>query len=323
MIFLTPALQVISRQWPDARFHFLLSTTGSRDIIELNPHTESILEADVTSPGEIIRILSYVTNIKPDLVFSGTRTNPLKCGLIGIACKARYRLGESSGAGRVLYNYKVPFDNTLHAVMANLRIARAILPGDHIPTPKIWTSEQDVHSAESFLQENSLSGKIVGFHHGSGYNMAYKRWPLDRFIELGRMIIEKGDNNIIIFGGPDEQAEGEKIRNALGSHVINGAGQLSVRQSYEVMKRCDVFISNDSGPMHLAATANTKVIALFGPTLDQITGPWGEGHIILTDDISCRPCYNFRPVTCTHLNCMKNITVEKVFEKLSEVIKET
>lgn len=322
VIFLTPALQIISDKFPEAQFHFLLSRSRSREIIELHPQTGSIIES-TASKKEALTIITAMRKIKPDLVFSGRRTNPLNCGLLGIISKARYRLGESFGAGKILYNLKAGFDTALHAVEANMKMARVIAPGQGIPSLKIWTSESDRKTAKTFLRDQHIEGAAIGFHPGSGPAMAYKRWPLDRFIELGRMIIEKSGIKIIVFGSAEEKELGEMICNSLGSHAVNAAGLLSIRKAYEVMKICSVFISNDTGPMHLAATAKSKVIALFGPTPNTTYIPWGEGHEIITDTIDCRPCYRYKPVTCTHLSCMKNISVKQVFETFLEVMKKT
>lgn len=310
-ILLTPAIRAFESIAPSARLHFLVPKNGSRQVVERHPRSGSIVEID-----PLIRrlppLIRQVRRIRPDMVMSASGTNPFKCGLIGLLGGGRIRLGESFGAGRVLYNRTVPYDPAQHECTANMRMINALSPIAATPDPTVWTTEEDRSVAERFIIEHHLGCRWVGLHLGSGPAMAYKRWPTDRFIEAARQLIESSNCRIVLFGGPDEVAISDSAVVRIGEHAVSAVGKLTLRQSYEVMKHAALFISNDSGPMHLAAAAGIPVIAIFGPTMDRRTSPLGHRTVVITAQVACRPCYKYKPVTCSSFECLNKITVSQI-----------
>jgi ADP-heptose:LPS heptosyltransferase len=114
----------------------------------------------------------------------------------------------------------------------------------------------------------------------------------------------------VLTGSAAERAQIDKI--AQGRN--NLAGQTDLFQLAELYRRCCVVISNDSGPMHLAAAVGTPVVAIFGPTDPALTGPYGKQHVALRADIPCSPCFKDSCANRVHMECMKLITVEQVLE---------
>jgi len=158
--------------------------------------------------------------------------------------------------------------------------------------------------------------------------MAYKRWPAERFIELGRRIKASfPELRIILFGGAQERSLSDAAASSIGGETVSAAGRFSICQTYEVLKKCPLLICNDSGVMHLAAAAGSKVVALFGPTRECVSGPWGGGHRIIRAG-ECRACYHGRPVKCDEsisgsnlpVKCMDAISVETVHACVCEEI---
>lgn len=320
LIMLTPAIQAICKHFPDATLDFLLPKNRSREIIELHPQIGEIIETG-NSWHDVPTLISKLRKLNPDLVFSATGTNPLRCGLLGLISGAEYRLGESFKAGKCLYNLKVPYQPEQHEVMSNFLMAGEITGENEQPDLCIWSSGQDKNAAVQKLDGNK-DNVLIGIHPGSGPKMDYKRWPEGNFAELCTRIAEKHTVEFLVFGGPEEKEAAGRIAGKAIASIRNLAGELTVRESYEAMKRCGLFISNDSGPMHLAAAAGTKVLALFGPTLEYRTSPWGKGHMIITADESCRPCYKYRPVVCKDYKCMENISIEQVLQKSDDLLKD-
>jgi ADP-heptose:LPS heptosyltransferase len=150
--------------------------------------------------------------------------------------------------------------------------------------------------------------------------MSYKRWPEDRFIETARILSHRFNCRTVIFGGPGEKETAAAVADSIGYGAVTAAGYLTIRESFEVMKYAALFISNDSGPMHLAAAAGCPVVAIFGPTMDHKTAPLGNQSVILTSDVLCRPCYRYKPVTCSTLECLKKITVEMVVTEAEKML---
>jgi heptosyltransferase II len=310
MVLLTPAVKAFHDRYPGARLHFLIPQNGARQLIEHHPLIGTIVEIEPGSQS-LFSLIATLRKIRPDMVIAANGTNPLKCGLLGIGSGARYRLGELFKAGRLLYNIKVPFVPKMHETQANnALIARLGADTENI-SPTVWTTDDDRRKAETFLREQIGGRPWVGFHLGSGPAMTYKRWDTDRFILVGRRLTDRFNCTIVIFGGPEEVHMAREVCEEIGNGAVCAAGKLSIRQSFCAMRHASLFISNDSGPMHLAAAAGVPVIAIFGPTMDYKTSPLGDATII-TAPVSCRPCYDYRQVTCTSRECLDGITVGQV-----------
>jgi ADP-heptose:LPS heptosyltransferase len=319
LVLLTPALQAFEALYPQARLHFMLPDNGARQVVECHPRIGAIVET-VASNWSLPLLINKLLRIRPDIVVAANGTNPLKCGIIGLLCRAPLRLGESFKAGKLLYNITVPFDPMLHESAANMRLIQRLSLETESPGPMVWTTEDDRSAAKEFIAANGLDRRWVGLHLGSGPAMSYKRWPTERFIEVSRALVDRFACRIVIFGGPDEALMAKDASEKIGKAATIAAGKLTIRQSFEVMKRSALFISNDSGPMHLAAAAGAPVIALFGPTLDNKTSPLGSRSMVLTAPVACRPCYKYKPIECQTMECLNNISVNQVVEAAVKVL---
>ncbi|MBN2301212.1 MAG: lipopolysaccharide heptosyltransferase II [Lentisphaerae bacterium] len=121
----------------------------------------------------------------------------------------------------------------------------------------------------------------VGFVPGSARGPS-KQWPAEHFIKLGRLLIDAYNCRILLFGTSDERKHCERISAGIERNVINLSGKTSLPETATLMKGCDVVVTNDSGGMHLAAAAGARVMAIYGLTDPEITGPIGNGHRILS-----------------------------------------
>ena len=145
-------------------------------------------------------------------------------------------------------------------------------------------------------------------------------WPEDNFARLGQLITEEAESKIIIFGGPDEEAIGKRLAGAIGSNAVNLAGQTSLRESAALIQKCRLFITNDSGPMHMATAVDTAVIAIFGPTVEGLGFfPLGKSRVI-EREMPCRPCslHGSRECPKKHFRCMRDISAEDILELTKE-----
>jgi len=105
----------------------------------------------------------------------------------------------------------------------------------------------------------------------------------------------------------------------MGSPPLNLAGRTNLKELAYLYTRCRLLVTTDTGPMHMASAMGCPVVALFGPTAPWRTGPYGKGHKVIRADVECSPCFKKR---CDHMKCMKEITEDKVFEGVREVITE-
>ena len=145
-----------------------------------------------------------------------------------------------------------------------------------------------------------------------GGNWDPKRWPKESFAVLSDMLARKYGVRIVITGGAKEKGLAENIRSIMKNSAVVTCGDTNLKQLGAIFERSYLVVANDTGSMHIAVAMGTKVIALFGPTSPEITGPYGTGNYrVVNSRIECDiPCYD---VTCRDNRCMKAISVEEVF----------
>jgi lipopolysaccharide heptosyltransferase II len=175
------------------------------------------------------------------------------------------------------------------------------------------------------LDENSTGGHpLLALNAGAEYGPA-KRWPIERFIAAAREVQRRTNCIWLIVGGQADTALAERITSAVGnaqSVVRNLAGQTSLRELMALLKLCRLLITNDTGPMHVAAALGTPVVVPFGSTSPELTGPGLPGdprHRLLKSDVPCSPC--FLRECPIDFRCMNGISVERVVDAVVETLK--
>jgi len=137
-----------------------------------------------------------------------------------------------------------------------------------------------------------------------------KNWPAERFAAVARHLQQRGAS-ITLLGAPADRPACQTIADALPAPCHNLAGTTSIVEMGSILKDADLLISNDSGPVHMAAAVGTRTLVVFGPTNPGRTGPFGEGHRVLQALSTCQPCMRRR---CKHpeSSCIRNITADDV-----------
>jgi heptosyltransferase-1 len=138
-----------------------------------------------------------------------------------------------------------------------------------------------------------------------------KNWPAQSFVDAAKRMLKSGPMSFYVVGGPGEVEACETIAAQIGSCASSVAGKYSIPESGGLLKSMDLVICNDSGPMHISAAVGTSVLAVFGPTDQVSTGPYGKGHRVLTADVDCRPCFS-RKCRKGDLRCLQQVTPEMV-----------
>ena len=148
---------------------------------------------------------------------------------------------------------------------------------------------------------------------GATYGLA-KCWYPERFGELGKRLVQKRNASILLFGTAEEGSTAKKIVEHIKEGAIDLTGKTDLLHLAAILERCQILVTNDTGTLHVAAAVGTPVVAIFGPTDPDTTGPWGEGHAIVKKEVPCGPC--LKRVCPTDHACMKNIGVEDVEEAI-------
>jgi lipopolysaccharide heptosyltransferase II len=152
-----------------------------------------------------------------------------------------------------------------------------------------------------------------------GASTPYKQWPLSHWHALCGKLQESGFS-LVIVGGPKEAEAGSDLAAAFGSHTVNLAGKTTLAELANTLAHCDLMVSADTGPLHVAAAVGTRVVALFGCTDPVRTGPYGKEHVALRELIACSPC--FRNPTCNGaVDCMRLLDPDRVYKEIAAILR--
>jgi len=168
-----------------------------------------------------------------------------------------------------------------------------------------------------YFKPKKYKKQTLGINPGATYGSA-KRWYPEEFAKVANALGERYD--VIIFGGPGEEEIAYEIeKNLTISNYQNLCGKLSIKELAEHIGGVSLFITNDSGPMHIAAAYNVPIVALFGPTRYDETSPYSPNHKIVTKNLECAPCMK-RECPLGHHACMKEIKAQDVLKAVKELV---
>jgi len=226
----------------------------------------------------------------------------LRSGIITVATGSSLRVGfqEAREGSRFFYTHKVKGGKDIHAVDRYLKVAAFLncrIDDVCFPLPLSFNS--------SLLTDLSIPKDYAVIAPGARWRT--KRWPPEKFGELVSLL----PLNTVVVGGKGDEGIAKEIVALSKGKADSLAGKTTLKELIEVIRGAQFFVSNDSGPMHIAAALGIPVLAIFGPTDPVRTGPYGRGHIVIREDVSCAPCFKR---SCSDLRCMRDLSVEKVFE---------
>ena len=144
-----------------------------------------------------------------------------------------------------------------------------------------------------------------------------KLWEPERFAALADRIMAEFSCSVVFTGSGEDRPVIENISSMMKNAPLNLAGKTGLKELASLYGRCRVLVTTDTGPMHMGAAMGCPVVALFGPTSPLRTGPYGLKHRVVTSGAECGPCFK---KACDHWSCMKNITVDSVFEAVREIL---
>jgi len=160
--------------------------------------------------------------------------------------------------------------------------------------------------------------KLVAIHPFSA--VAERGWPLENFASLAQRVSTEAGCRSIILGGAGDSKTFNQVRHLFGESTVDLVGKCTLRETIALLKRCVLFVGNDSGIMHLAAAAQTPLVALFGPQSPIKFGPWSQRAKVIYKGLQCSPCRQkffseCEPSSRMRPACMEAITVEEVLQE--------
>jgi len=325
-ILSTPAIHALREAFPKAEL-MAIAHRRVEEIFNKNPDLDYVFvydpEAEHRGFFQFLRFLSTLREKRVDssIIFPLSFSSAWMVYLAG----ARERIGYSTEGRGFLLTKRIPLPPNFkrkHLLDSYLEIILSL--GIETRERRLFPplSFEDEKKAKTLLESEGIKEDktLIGINPGAKFGPA-KRWFKERFILLGKEILHHFSGLIVVFGSSEERVLSEEIARSIGEKAISLAGKTSLGTLAAIVKRCCLFISNDTGPMHLASAVGTPVIAIFGSTSSQWTGPIGERDVVIQEPISCSPCYK-RKCLYGHYQCMNLISVDKVYRIVREFLDE-
>jgi heptosyltransferase II len=330
LILYTPVLRALRRDFPESHIALLVASPTAAKLLEGCKELDEIILINKKRKSFLywLKIFKHIKKLHFDLVLTSFLDKSLKVALFSWLSGARYRVGYKNKVYGWLYSHQVPITEKKHEIEYNLDLVRALgltVRRANEKVPFIYTTPLEEELANDFLLKNQISPRdlLIGVHPGSGLSIgSAKRWSREKFASLCDLILTIPKAKVIVFGGPEERYAAEEMAKFMSKKPVIIAGDTDIRTTAALIKRSALFISNDSGLMHLATAVKTPVLAIFGPTLWWKNYPWGKNNAMLRKEMACSPCYNYESIQCKTLKCLKMIKVEEAWQKVKEMLEQ-
>lgn len=319
VLLTTPLLRAIRTKWPGARVT-VLTKRGHLPLISDNPN---VTEAFGVTPQETVRdVAALIRRVRYSHMLDlqgGLRTLPYRSlarGPWSGFSHRRFARTMLIRFKRNRYAEHVPVPERYFEAAADLGVEPDGGP------PEFHLHSSAAERAAGWLTRAGVGGARALVAIAPGAAHATKRWPVEHWTKLVRLITHTGAD-IVAVGGPQDSAVGAEIAARGGAHVASAAGELSLQETGAVLRRAAALISGDTGVMHMATGVGTPVVALFGPTVRQFGFfPYNAHASVVERNLTCRPCSSHGSAECPlqHHLCMREILPDMVFTTLTRTL---
>lgn len=346
-----PALKALRTAYPLAHITWLVEDRA-RDILYDNPDLDEIVvfprkkwKNGIGDPAsffstifEAAAFFKSLRNNAFDLIidFQGN----LKSGLMTMFSGKGIKLGFESKACK---EWNHLFTNRhahllkerIHRIDKNLALLKSIGINARYTRPQIIAARKDKEYILDFLNQNTDRKKpLIVIHPGTSEFGQFKRWPASNYARLGDMLIERLNVSVLFTWGPSEFGIVEDIVSLMKQQPVISCRTQSLKQLTEIIGQSSIFISGDTGPMHIASILDKPIVAIFGPKDPVIYGPYAYSRAVNNDngrkshdlsiaarvikkDMPCSPC---KKRSCKHNACINTVSPDEVFEASSELL---
>ena len=323
-----PLVRAIKGKYPGSKLDYLTGN-WSKGVLEGNKDINEVIsfEDEIVFKKKLFKILALIKDLKEkryDLCFVLDKS--WLWGVFAYLSCIKFRIGFDRFSEGFANNLTIPYDGSKYELDYYMDIAGLIGIKKIDKNMLLDLSEKDKKFLDDFLLNNNLKNKkLIGIAAGGaenpGQKMHVKRWPKEKYIEFVKLILkEKKNAAILLFGGKNDVELNESIVKETDKiRTYNLAGKTTIKQAAALMKKCKVFVTHDSGTMHIAAAVKAPLIVLFGATNPKRFAP--RGSTVIKREINCSPCYDINGnynKDCKNVECM-NISAEKVYERVKSL----
>lgn len=324
IVLTTPIIQALREKYPNAFIAYL----GEREAVTLlnnNPYLDEIIPYDFRVPSVIeqVRVISLIRKKRFD-IFIDLFSNP-RTAIIALMSGAKIRIGKNvHGRGR-FYTHQISDDGkSKTAVEFHYQYLKPLNVEPKYWQTKIFLLENEKKEAKNLLSSYKLNTlrPIIGINPSATWPS--KLWPVQRFADLANRLERDFNFQVVFIRDPDKKEIYNTLKNLINPS-IKILDVLPLRSLSAVISNFNLFVSNDSGPMHISVAVGTKTVGIFGPGQEEIWFPYrppyypeGQSHIALRKDVLCHPCHlNIcnRPAS-EYMRCMNLLEVDEVLQHI-------
>jgi ADP-heptose:LPS heptosyltransferase len=291
--------------------------------LQNNPFIDDIIVYDAfwfygTGLASWFNFVRSIRQKQYDLIIEA-RADIRDIALLVSFCKARYKVSYGVGGGSYLLTHVVPYPGLTHKVDYHLNLASYLGCSLDNIGGGIFLQDTEKMAVAKLLANEGVSGTFIAVHPGS--RLFLKRWPLERCASLCDTMIQRYGVPVVFVGAPAETEMVDSIEEMMTRKPLSLAGRLSLRELAAVLERAELFVCNDSAPMHIAAAVKTKTVAIFGPSKSHETGPYDVVCKVVERDMACRKsCDESRCRFEQYHACMTSITEADVLSSVHELM---
>jgi len=310
----TPAVSVLREGFPKAFMAYIVEKPY-RLLVDGNPNLDKIIVMPREKRiREFLALIKQIRREKYDLVLD------FHCGprasLLTFFSKAKLKIGYRIKYRSFIYDLTLPRSKEkgyFHSVENHINLVKALGVQINSPPPLCLPQAQkeEREKVRRFIEENKLPGsKITVLHIGAGNR--FRDWGTENIAQFINLIGQRQGIKIVLIGEKEDREAEEEILKRANLPLLSLVGKLNLRELRELISLSALFVGPDSGPMHLAASTSTPIVAYFGPTLSAHFAPWKSKAYVIEKDFDCRPCKQKR---CLYkdFRCLRSIKPEEVY----------
>jgi lipopolysaccharide heptosyltransferase II len=323
IILSTAAIKAIREKFPEPKYKItFLVGYSSKDVLLRSPYIDELLVCDLKDKDKglrgLLKLGSLLRKKNFDIVID--LQNNRKSHILSWLTLSLKRYGYDNKKFGFLLNHRIKDDMPkLGPLTHQFRILKMLGIDLKDASLELWPSEEDRIYAEELLQSGWISPnqKIIGINISASSRWLSKNWPLNNLIKLCEELSLR-DIRVVLTGLEKDALEADLIvASVKGVAPINACAKTNVNQLACLIKKCSLYISSDSAPLHIAASMGTPFVALFGPTDPLRHLAPAKNYIVIKKDLPCSPCYKSK---CKNKICMDLITPEEVLEAVDKLL---
>ena len=349
VLLTVPAIRALKETFPDSGISVLVNS-GTKDVLAGNPVIDELIVFDRAVKGlsavkRYIKEIGFLKGIRSrDFDMSVDLTGGDRAAIVSFLSGARYRIawnpGKKGFAGKkFLYTHLADVDKQKHIVLQNLEVLKHFSITTDNTDVDFFIPEDARQSVKKIFKENNIKDNDTIVHIHPTTRWFFKCWKDEYMAEVISWLIDKGIK-VVITSAPDrkEMEMAKRILSLVSSLIspeaglregslrhpsslpLDLCGKITIKELGAVSELSDLFLGVDSAPMHIAAAVKIPVIALFGATDENVWGPYGKGHIVITKNLPCKPCKKGMCQDIQLRDCMTAIKPDDVKEAVFKIL---